>query len=554
MLKHIYIKNVALVDEVELELDKGLNILTGETGAGKSVIIGSLLACIGGKADKDFIKASCDEAKIELTFDCLSKELNNILEQNEISTDDELVLSRKIQSSGKSVFRANGEIVTQKLVKEIAGYLIDIYGQHEHHSLLSEKTHLKLLDEFGGETLDKTKQRVREAYRVYSDLRKKCEGMQSPEELLKDKELICFEYEQLDNAALCVGEDEILQEKYDFYEHSKQIRDGLDEAVNLICGGDGDSLSQVRNAILALGRIESFDSSFTDIKNALYDAESILEDSFRELDRYLDRMDEPSDNIEQIAERLDLINKLKVRYGKTIPDILDYFDELKVKKESIDNYDIYKAQAEAKRDEAFKEYLVIAKELTTERKKAAEKLSEAMIESLQDLNFLEVKFEFRFEECEPSDNGVEKGQFFISTNPGQPLKELIKVSSGGELSRIMLGFKTVIASKDDIPTMIFDEIDTGISGKTAACVSRKISELSENHQIICITHLPQIAAAADKHFKIAKNVTDMTTQTNVFSLSEEESVRELAGMMGGTDISSLGINAASELKKQVKRK
>lgn len=552
MLESLYVKNLALIDETEIYFGKGLNILTGETGAGKSIIIGSVGLALGAKADKDFIRNGADYAAVEAVFSVESSQLIEKLEELEIPAEDKtVILSRRIMPT-RSVCKVNGEIVSMKQLAEISQYIIDIYGQHEHQSLLQEKKQAVLLDDYAREKLSGVLEKLDGAYRQYRDLEKKVREEQY-EDSRKDKELDLaqFELSEIENADLTIGEDEELEERYQRMLHGKKILEALAEAYGITSDENGQGVSgEIGRAIRLIGSVAGYDKNLEPLSETLADMEGLLSDFNRELSAYMENLEFSQEEFLEAGERLDLINHLKSKYGRTIGQILEYKTELEEKIQKFLDYDAYmdKLQRELKAaEESLNKMCVRAFKI---RRDYAKELSSKMVQALKELNFLEVAFriEVSAQEGQYTARGYDRTDFLISTNPGEPLKSISNVASGGELSRIMLALKTVLAAKDDIDTFIFDEIDTGISGKTAWKVSEKLGLLSKEHQIICITHLPQIAAMADSHFLIEKKVRKNKTVTNIQKLEDKESISELARMLGGEEITEAVLNNAREMK------
>lgn len=552
MLESLYVKNLALIDETEIYFGKGLNILTGETGAGKSIIIGSVGLALGAKADKDFIRNGADYAAVEAVFSVESSQLIEKLEELEIPAEDKtVILSRRIMPT-RSVCKVNGEIVSMKQLAEISQYIIDIYGQHEHQSLLQEKKQAGLLDDYAREKLSGVLEKLDGAYRQYRDLEKKVREEQY-EDSRKDKELDLaqFELSEIENADLTIGEDEELEERYQRMLHGKKILEALAEAYGITSDENVQGVSgEIGRAIRLIGSVAGYDKNLEPLSETLADMEGLLSDFNRELSAYMENLEFSQEEFLEAGERLDLINHLKSKYGRTIGQILEYKTELEEKIQKFLDYDAYmdKLQRELKAaEESLNKMCVRAFKI---RRDYAKELSSKMVQALKELNFLEVAFriEVSAQEGQYTARGYDRTDFLISTNPGEPLKSISNVASGGELSRIMLALKTVLAAKDDIDTFIFDEIDTGISGKTAWKVSEKLGLLSKEHQIICITHLPQIAAMADSHFLIEKKVRKNKTVTNIQKLEDKESISELARMLGGEEITEAVLNNAREMK------
>lgn len=551
MLISLHVKNLALIKETEVNFGEGLNILSGETGAGKSIIIGSINLALGARADKDMIRTGAEYALVELVFQVTDEDVLSAIRQLEIPVEEDgiIIIQRKIQAS-RSICKICGETATTKQLKELSELLIDIHGQHEHQSLLYKKNHLTILDSFAGEELLSVKNELKQVYRTYSDLQKELESL-GGDEGAKAKELSLaeFEYQEIEDARLIPGEDEELETAYRRMSNSRQIVEAASKAYQLTGSSDEQTAADaVGRAVRELHMIEEYDSKAAELALELTNIDNLLSDFNRNIAEYLSDMEFDGQVFADTEERLNLLNHLKLKYGGTIEKVLAYQKEVEEKIEKLQNADAYKLELESKLEKVTKELHKLCEKASSIREKEARKLSSDMVQALTDLNFLEVQFEIQVRQKEEyTSNGFDDVEFMISTNPGEPLKSLGNVASGGELSRIMLAIKTVLASRDKIPTMIFDEIDTGISGKTAWKVSEKLGTLSAGHQIICITHLPQIAAMADSHFRIAKQAVDHATVTGITQLEDTEVVEELARLLGGEEITDTVRENAKEL-------
>lgn len=552
MLRSLHVKNMALIEEESIEFDDGLNILTGETGAGKSILIGSLGVALGSGSFKDFVPENADHSSVELVFETESERVRKKLEDNDIpDMDGQVILSRTFRR-GRSVSRLNGEVVPIGLVREISSDLIDIHGQHEHQSLLYPKYHLQLVDDFAGEKLLEEKAKCREAYRTYAEAGKKLkEALKDEGDRAKKIDFISFEVHEIDAAGLREGEDEELESRFRLLSNAQKIMEAL-ALVQRLTDGDGetDASSQISRASREMASVASFDENLAQLSGMLTDCESMISDFTRSLSGYIDDFSYDEGEFAEVSERLDLINRLKTKYGKTIGEILSYRDIRQQELDRLNNFDAYVAELRQQSERSRKELMAVCGTMTAIRKKSAEILTGLIEKSLIDLNFLDVRFEIRFDEAkEPSENGMDQVSFLISMNPGLPLRPLQNVASGGELSRIMLGIKSVMAKKGGIECLIFDEIDTGISGRTAQKVSEKMAQLSRDRQVIAITHLAQIASMADAHFLIEKKAEDGKTHTGVRRLDEDEIIDELARILGGVEITEAVKKAALEMKK-----
>lgn len=557
MLRVLHVKNMALIEEEKIEFGDGLNILTGETGAGKSILIGSLGVALGSGSFKDFVPENADHASVELIFDTQSGRVKVWLEEHDIpDMDGQIIISRSFRK-GRSISRINGEVVPIGLVRELSSDLIDIHGQHEHQSLLYPKYHLQLVDDFAGEELEKKKERCRMLYQAYASASQKLkEALRDAGDRAKNMDFISFEVSEIDDAGLRLGEDEELENRFRFLSNAQKIMEAL-SVVQRLTDGDGetDASSQISRASGELSAVASYDEELMQLQSTLSDAEGMLSDFTRALSGYIDAFSYDEQEFSEVSDRLDLINHLKMKYGRTIEDILSYRDARQQELDRLSNFDAYVSGLKAEAEKSRKELLEVCGDITALRKTSAEKLTEQIVRSLRDLNFLDVRFEIHFEKLkEPSGNGMDEATFLISMNPGLPLRPLQHVASGGELSRIMLGIKTVMAKKDEIECLIFDEIDTGISGRTAQKVSEKMAQLSRDRQVIAITHLAQIASMADVHFLIEKRSEDGKTHTGVRQLTGEAITDELARILGGVQITDAVRATAAEMKRMADEK
>ncbi len=554
MLHHLYVKNLALIDEMEVELKDGLNILTGETGAGKSIILGSVNLALGGRYSSDILRNEEEPGYVELTFfvenpfqvDCLRK-------LDVFPEDGTITLSRKMIGK-RSVSKINGETVSASQLKDVAGILIDIHGQHEHQSLLYKKNHLNILDDYAKDLVADIKVQVAEIYGIY---RKYKEELQNAnlDEKERDKEMnfLAFEISEIQSANLKEREDEFLEEQYRRMVNGKKITGNLEEAYGYTAYANGNASDALTRAIHSLQEAARYDETANSLYEQLSEVDSLLNDFNRELSAYNESFEFSEEEFYEVENRLNEINRLKSKYGNSLEEILTYCREKEETLKKLQDYDTYIEQLRENLANAESELQKLSKVLSSIRKNAAKELVVQIKEGLLDLNFLDVKFEMIFAETEYyTANGNDEVEFMISMNPGEPVRALGDVASGGELSRIMLAIKTVLAEKDRIETLIFDEIDVGISGRTAQKVSEKMAYIAKNHQVICITHLAQIAAMADAHYAIEKTVQNGKTVTNISLLNESEEIEELARILGGAEITETVRQSAAEMKKLAK--
>ena len=549
MLQSVHVKNLALIEEIEVDFREGLNILTGETGAGKSIILGSVGLALGGRYTKDIIRQGADYGFVELTFFVEDERVRERLRSLDIFPEEGMVvLSRRLMEK-RSVSRINGETVTMALLKEAASVLIDIHGQHEHQSLMDIHKHLEILDAYGKGKIASWKEKIRREYQEYRKLKEKLSSMETgQEDRLREADFCRFEIENIEEAALKEGEEEELTSRYRKLSHMQRIMEALSSAYEVL---EGDSLGR---AVRDVDQVAGFDEDLSPIRDQLLDLEALSNELERSIQEYMDGCQFEESEFRQIEERLDVIRGLQAKYGPTVAQVFKVLEEKKKRLEELENYDEIREELKRKLSEAEKVLAGDCEQLSAIRNAAGKILAEKIKESLIDLNFLEVEFVMEFRRLDHyTIEGFDEAEFLISTNPGQPVRPLKAVASGGELSRIMLAIKTVLADTDEIPTLIFDEIDTGISGRTAQKVSEKLKEISRTHQVICITHLPQIASMADSHFEIAKSIKGKETVTNIRRLGREESIDELARLLGGAEITEAVRKNAKEMKELAER-
>ncbi|MCI9137648.1 MAG: DNA repair protein RecN [Lachnospiraceae bacterium] len=549
MLVSLHVKNLALMEEAEVEFGAGLNILSGETGAGKSIIIGSINLALGEKVPREMLREQAEYALVELIFRVENEEQRKLLAEMDIFPEnDEIIMSRKITAS-RSVGKINSETVSASCMKKAAALLIDIHGQHEHQSLLHKKKHLEILDEYGKEQLEGKKKVLKQRYQEYQSIKEEMQRALTEGEG-RERELSFLEYEiqEIESANLVPGEDEELEISYRKMANHRKIMEAAGTAYEMT-GGDGSATELIGRALRELQTVTGYDSSLEGMEGQLEEIDSLLNDFNRELSGYISGEEFDEETFSAAEKRLDEINHLKDKFGGSLEAVLQAKEERQLKYSRLKDYEEYMAGLEtrlAKAEEALKK---VSSEVSKIRKKYAKKLTKQIREALIDLNFLDVEFDMEFQETKDyTANGMDEAEFLISTNPGEPMKPLGRVASGGELSRIMLAIKTILAESDQIETLIFDEIDTGISGRTAQMVAEKMNVIGRNHQVICITHLPQIAAMADYHFLISKNVINNVTISNISLLDENESVTELGRMLGGVKITDKVMESAHEMK------
>lgn len=550
MLLNLHVKNLALIREEEVEFQPGLNILTGETGAGKSILLGSVQLALGGKLSREILREDADYALVELTFLAEEPKLVEALEALDVYPEDgQVCITRKI-AGRRSINRINGETCTAAQMRTVGALLLDIHGQHEHQSLLSQKRQLEILDEYGKEKIAPVKAQVSAAYQVYQKLQKQLgQDKMDEEQRAREMSFLEFELKELEDANLQPGEDTDLEKRYRKLSNGKKILETLGQVHACTGydspGGAGDRLGE---GLRLLSGISALDEELAPMEELLGSLDGLLNDFNRELSGYLSEWEFDEEEFYQIEQRLDLINHLKTKYGNSIDAIQQYQEKQRQRLEKLQSYEEYRQELTQELNEKLEELERHCQTLTQYRKEYAGQLEQEIQGQLKDLNFLNVDFAIEFTGQAYASNGADQVEFMISTNPGEPRKPFGKVVSGGELSRIMLAVKTLLADKDQVETLIFDEIDTGISGRTAQRVSEKMAYIGRQRQVICITHLPQIASMADAHYFIEKKIQGADTVTAIHLLSEEDSVKELARMLGGAEITERVLESAKEMK------
>ena len=552
MLLGLNVKNLALIEKAEVEFAGGLNILTGETGAGKSIIIGSVGLALGGKASKDMIRQGEESASVELLFSVDDEKKREALKTLDVTPDEDglLIISKKI-TQARSISRINDETVTTARLRAVTGLLLDMHGQHDHQSLLHRQKHLEILDEYSRSETQQLKKQVADGYRTYQSLKSAMESFSlDAEGRRREADFTRFEIDEIENAGIRPGEEEELSARYRKYVHGQKIVSSMQTAARAVDNEEiGRALREVESVV-------AYDDGLKEIHDSLADAESILNDLGRAISDYMNEMEFDEEEFKKTESRLDFIRSLMAKYGNTEEAVLAALTE---KKETLARLEHYDELAEKARKEFWaqeRKMQDLCEKLSAARKDAAKVLEERIRDELLDLNFLHVDFKIEVRKLpEFNASGFDEVEFLISTNPGSiPPRPLGEVASGGELSRIMLAIKTVLADTDDIPTLIFDEIDTGISGRTAQKVSERLSYIAGKHQVLCITHLPQIAAMADTHFEIKKTVENGKTVTRIRRLDPEEQVEELARLLGGAEITEAVKENAREMKRLAEEK
>lgn len=550
MLLNVHVKNLALIEDIDVYFGDGLNILTGETGAGKSIIIGSINIALGGKVPKDIIRKNAEYGLVELVFSLDTPDtLAKIRELGIEPEDNQVIISRKI-TNGRSLIKINGETVTGSFLKEVSSVLLDIHGQHDHESLLHKNKHLEILDSFIGNDGNEKKSQVKILYDEYKKLVAKLDDFNLSEESRKrEMDFLEFEINEIDEAELIDGEDVGLEEEQKIISNSSKVLQVLNYVNDAVCESENCAASLISLAAKELSKVSDINDKTKSLYDCIMDMDAICQDFQSEIGSYISSVDFDEERINYVCERLDKINKLKMKHGNSISKILEKKEEYQIKLKDYLNYEDALAELNDKINIATEKLKNASKELSDIRKKVAVKLSKDIVEVLGTLNFNDIQFKVEFDESSSfTAKGTDVAVFMISTNKGEDMKPLSDIASGGELSRIMLGIKTILADVDSVETLIFDEIDTGISGRTAQMVAEKMKIIASNHQVIAITHLPQIAAMSDEHYLISKETIDDVTKTDIKKLDFDESVNELARILGGAVITDKVIENAREMK------
>lgn len=550
MLLNLHVKNLAIIDEIDVSFENHLNVLTGETGAGKSIILGSINIALGGKVNKDMIRKGADFALVELVFQIEDKHTTEQLRELDIYPEDsQLIISRKITNQ-RVINRINGENISNGMLKQVAELLIDIHGQHEHQSLLYKSKHLSITDQYAKQAVAPIKQELSGVYKEYQKIVKEIEETSiSEDQKLREISFLEYEIHEIEGAKLTPGEDEELAIEYRRLSNASTISENLN-AIYEITSDSHDSISDnISRCIRMMLKVAEYDDSLQNPLQQLNDIDALMSDFNRELKEYISGLEFDNQEFMQLEDRLNLINNLKAKYGNTIEEVLLYLENAKTKLDRYNAYEEYQNKLKTEKLKLEEKLFALCEKLSSIRSQFAKELELKITEALQELNFLNVKFVISINRLDRfTESGFDEVEFLISTNVGEDVKPLSKVASGGELSRIMLAIKSVLADQDFVNTLIFDEIDVGISGRTAQKVSERMTVISRKHQVLCITHLPQIAAMADYHYIIEKKEDHARTTTTIAALKREESIEELARMLGGAMITENVRNNAREMK------
>lgn len=550
MLLELNIENFAIIENMKIEFEPGLNVLTGETGSGKSIIIDSLGLVLGQRANKDIIKKGKDRAFIEAVFSSYDEETKDLLLEYGIESGDLVVVSKEIREKGPTITRVNNRTVTSQILSKISSHLIDIFAQHESISLMDNKNQLRLIDDFSGkdqgQLLGNLKELVNEINYLKNEYHEK-----STMEQNKDREIDLLEYQikEIEDAGLSDYDDEELYDDFNVLNNMTDTLIKLSEAKSLINEGyETTSLEDILDRVIAnVVEVTRYNKDLKEVEENLEDIRFRISDIAKDLDRYVNSSEIDEERLQFLKERIDLVNNLKLKYGNNVKAINSFYEEISGRLKFLQNFEDNLNKLLKKIEEKEAEALVLAEKISQNRKKTSEILEKKVEEEINKLNIKDAKFKIEIKEKDLSFDGIDKIEFLIAPNLGQDLMPMAKVASGGEMSRIMLGFKSIIAEKDNIPTLVFDEIDTGISGKTAQIVGNKIKEVSKDRQVIVISHLPQIVALADTHFAIKKDVVNNSTISTIDKLNYDERVNEVARLIGGLNVCEIAIETAKEM-------
>ena len=552
MLLEISIKNFAIIEEISLTFENGMTVLTGETGAGKSIIIDAMNLMLGARASLDVIRHGANKAEIEGLFSVgENPALTQILEENGIDVTEELIIRRDILQNGRSIGRINGQMVNLTMLRAVGQYLVDIHGQHDQEELMKPNMHIRMLDEFGNEQFADVKKHYQELFESYRQLRKRVVTKQKNEQEHKARiEMLEFQIAEIEAAALKSGEDQVLNQKRDKLLNHKNIADTLTNAYVMLDDEEFSSLSNIRSAMNDLMTLEEFDADYKEMSANVSEAYYILEEVTKHLGDVIDDLDFDAGSLQQIEARLEVIYSITRKYGGSVDDVLEYYDNITKEYNLLTGNDESSDDMEKALKRLEKELIVAAEELSQERHALAKNLEAEIKQELADLYMEKADFQVQFTKGKFNRDGNETVEFYISTNPGEGFKPIVKYASGGEISRLMLAIKSAFSRKEDKTSIVFDEVDTGVSGRVAQAIAQKIYKIGSNGQVLAISHLPQVIAIADYQFFIEKRSDENTTVSTVRLLTEEERVEEIAKMLAGSDITEMAREQARELLKK----
>ena len=554
MLNQLSVRNVAVIDKLDINFHDGVSVLTGETGAGKSIIIDSINMILGDRANKELVRYGTDKAVVQAVFDA-PKSVINILEENDIDVEDEtVIITRQVTKEGKSVARINGMVVTLNILREISDRLINIHGQHDNQALLTPIRHITFLDAYADN--EEYINRYKDILSKKREIEKKISSLEMDEqEKMQRIDLLEYQVNEIKKASLEKGEEDDLREQRDIYTNAEQITKSVNEAYMNLYEGDEiqSAYDGISIAVNEISQISDLNPQLKSIYDTLNEIMYSLEDTAHEIKEFGETVEFDEQTLNEIEERLDLISRLKRKYGNSIEEILEYLKEAESELNDIKLSDERTNELKEELKNITKELKEKGNVLTQRRENAAKVLEENIEKSLHELNMEKSKFKVNIENDGTFyDNGMDKVEFLISTNPGEPLKPLVKIASGGELSRVMLAIKSILADSDGVDTMIFDEIDTGVSGKAAMSIAKKLAVIAKNKQVICITHLPQLTAMADNHYLIQKNTDGEMASTTLKELDEEGRELELARIIDGGEVTELALSHAKQMLENAK--
>lgn len=552
MLLEISIKNFAIIEEISLTFENGMTVLTGETGAGKSIIIDAMNLMLGARASLDVIRHGANKAEIEGLFSVgENAALTQILEENGIEVTEELIIRREILQNGRSIGRINGQMVNLTTLRAVGQYLVDIHGQHDQEELMKPNMHIRMLDEFGDSQFASVKKHYQDLFEHYRRLRQRVLTKQKNEQEHKARiEMLEFQIAEIEAAALKSGEDQALNQKRDKLLNHKHIADTLTNAYVMLDDEEFSSLSNIRSAMNDLMTLKEFDADYKDMSSNVSEAYYILEEVTKQLGDVIDELDFDAGSLQQIEARLEVIYSITRKYGGSVDDVLDYYENITKEYNLLTGNDESSDDMEKDLKRLEKELIVAAENLSQERHQLAKNLEAEIKQELADLYMEKADFQVQFSKGKFNRDGNEAIEFYISTNPGEGFKPLVKVASGGEISRLMLAIKSAFSRKEDKTSIVFDEVDTGVSGRVAQAIAQKIYKIGSHGQVLAISHLPQVIAIADYQFFIEKRSDENTTVSTVRLLSEEERVEEIAKMLAGSDITEMAREQARELLKK----
>ncbi len=557
MISTLTVENIALIDRLEVELKNGLNILSGETGAGKSIIIDAVSFVLGERADRSLIRYGTDYAVVEAVFsDYLTPAVENYLDEVGIEAEEILIINRKMTVDGKNTCRINGKVTTLATLKKLTELLVDIHGQHEHQSLLNPSSHINLLDSLGDEKHSTLLDTVKELHKNYTSLKKEFNSFGDEVQRLRRLDILSYQINEIENAEIQEGEEDELLEKRKRIRNIERILDALNNAKNTLDGYDSGAISPaLKTTISTLSTISQYDARIDGLNERLEDTRVEIIDIANTVKSMLDELDFDRNGADRVEERLELVRMLQRKYGGNYPSLMEFYNTAKEEFETLSNAGERVAFLEKELENALIKLANACDKLTKSRKSIAATFERSILKELGDLGMAGSMFSVLIDSTDEPDNytanGADKVEFLISPNVGEPLKPLAKIISGGEMSRFMLALKNILADVDHIGTMIFDEIDTGISGNISAVVSEKMCNISRKRQVIAVTHMPSLAAMADSHFLIVKSIQNDKTSTHLDLL--EDDTEEVARLIGGKDYSIHAIPHAKEMKAWAER-